>query len=455
MIQYAKRNVKGAYNMALTFKGGVHPADSKAYTNKIPIRNIGGCAEHVFPVQQHIGAPLTPTVAVGDRVYVGQKIADAESFVSAPIHSSVSGTVKAIEPRLHANGNMVMSIVIENDFVYEIDENVTPKGEIEDLSAKEIIEIVREAGIVGMGGAGFPTHVKLSPPPDKKITHVIVNGAECEPYLTSDHRAMLERPDQIIYGLRAVMHIFGLKTGYVAIENNKPDAIRAMRAAAGDGIEVKVLKKKYPQGSEKHIIYAVTGREVPSGGLPADVGVVVLNVDTVTSIGIALMTGMPAIRRIVTVSGDAMKKTANFEVRTGTPFRHVFAEAGGFASEPAKILQGGPMMGIAQSSLDVPVTKGTSALLALVRSETVYDDTQDCIRCGRCVKACPMHLVPMMLNTYAKESDLEMCEKLHVADCIECGSCAYICPARKHLVSNIRVAKQAVLAKRRAAAAKK
>ncbi len=442
--------------MALTFKGGVHPHDNKQYTNRIPIRNLDGCSEYIYPMQQHIGAPLTPIVAVGDRVYVGTKIADAEAFVSAPVHSSVSGTVKAIEPRLHANGSMVMSIIVENDFEYEIDEDVEPKGEIEDLSPKQMIDIVREAGIVGMGGAGFPTHVKLSPPPDKKIEYVVVNGAECEPYLTSDHRAMLERPDQVIYGLRAVLHIFGLEKGYIAIENNKPDAIESIRNAAKkySGIKVKVLKKKYPQGSEKHIIYAVTGREVPSGGLPADAGVVVLNVDTVTSIGIALMTGMPAIRRIVTVSGDAVKSPANFEVRTGTPFRHVFAQAGGFTTEPSKVLQGGPMMGIAQASLDVPVTKGTSALLALSRSETVYDDTQACIRCGRCVKACPMRLVPMMLNTYATHGDIDACEKLHVADCIECGSCAYICPAKKHLVSNIRIAKQTVLAKRRAAAKK-
>lgn len=439
--------------MALTFKGGVHPHDNKQHTNQIPIRNLDGCGEYVYPVQQHIGAPLTPIVSVGDKVYVGTKIADAESFVSAPVHSSVSGTVKAIEPRLHANGSMVNSIVIENDFEYAIDESVAPKGEIEDLSPSEIVDIIREAGIVGMGGAGFPTHVKLSPPPDKKIAYVVVNGAECEPYLTSDHRAMLERPEQMIYGLRAVLRVFGLEKGYIAIENNKKDAIESVRKAAQNykGIEVKVLKKKYPQGSEKHIIYAVTGREVPSGGLPADAGVVVLNVDTVTSIGIAIMTGMPAIRRIVTVSGDAVKAPANFEVRTGTPFRHVFAQAGGFKTEPSKVLQGGPMMGIAQSSLDVPVTKGTSALLALSRSENVYDDTQACIRCGRCVKACPMHLVPMLLNNYATHGDIDACEKLHVADCIECGSCAYICPARKHLVSNIRVAKQTVLAKRRAA----
>ncbi len=304
-----------------------------------------------------------------------------------------------------------------------------------------------------MGGAGFPTHIKLSPPPDKKIEYIVVNGAECEPYLTSDHRVMLERPDQVLYGLRAIMRIFDMDKGYVAIENNKPDAIAIMKKAAENyaGIEIKTLKKKYPQGSEKHLIYAVTGREVPSGGLPADAGVIVVNIDTAVSIGIAIMTGMPAIRRIVTVSGDAVKKPANYEVRTGTNFRHVFTCAGGFKTEPAKVLQGGPMMGIAQSSLDVPVTKGTSALLALVRSPKTYEDEQACIRCGRCVKVCPMHLVPMMLNLHAVNGDLEACEKLNVADCIECGSCAYICPARKHLVSNIRVAKQKVIAKRRAA----
>ena len=438
--------------MALTFKGGIHPPDSKKYTNNIPIRKIEGCAEHVYPVQQHLGAPLDPIVSVGDRVYVGTKIADSEAFVSSPLHSSVSGTVKAIEPRLHPNGNMVSSIIIENDFEYEVDASVQPKGEIEDLSPQEIVDIVHEAGIVGMGGACFPTHIKLSPPPDKKIDCVILNGAECEPYLTSDHRVMLEQPDKVIGGLRAVMRIFGLDKGYIAIEDNKPDAIEIIRETAKNysGIEVKVLKKKYPQGSEKHIIYAVTGREVPTGGLPADAGVIVLNIDTMVSVGIAIATGMPVIRRIVTVSGDCVKSPANFEVRTGTDFRHIFHQADGFKTEPVKVLQGGPMMGIAQASLDVPVIKGTSALLALSRSEVTYDSTQPCVRCGRCVKVCPMHLVPVELNNFASIGDWDACERLHAADCIECGSCAYVCPAKTHLVSNIRIARQKALEKRRA-----
>ncbi len=438
--------------MALTFKGGVHPPDHKQYTNQIPIRKLDGCGEHVYPVLQHLGAPLTPLVSVGDRVYVGTKIADSEAFVSSPLHSSVSGTVKAIEARQHPNGNFVNSIIVENDFTYEVDPGVQPKGNIEDLSPQEIVSIVHEAGIVGMGGACFPTHIKISPPPDKKIDYVILNGAECEPYLTSDHRVMLEQPKRVICGLRAVMRVFGLEKGYIAIEDNKPDAIETMRKAAKDypGIEVKVLKKKYPQGSEKHIIYAVTGREVPSGGLPADAGVIVLNIDTMVSVGIAITTGMPVIRRVVTVSGDAVKAPANFEVRTGTDFRHIFHQAGGFTAEPMKVLQGGPMMGIAQSSLDVPVIKGTSALLALSRIDTVYDDTQPCIRCGRCVQACPMHLVPVELNNYASIGDWDACDKLYAADCIECGCCAYVCPAKKHLVSNIRIARAKALEKRRA-----
>lgn len=443
--------------MALTFRGGIHPPDNKHYTKHIPIRKAEGSKEHVYPVVQHLGAPLEPVVAVGDRVFVGTKIADSEAFVSSPLHSSVSGTVKAIEPRLHPNGSMITSIIVENDFIYEVDPGVTPKNDIEALSPQEIVKIVRDAGIVGLGGACFPTHIKLSPPPDKKIDYVILNGAECEPYLTSDHRVMLEQPDRVICGLRAVMRVFGLDKGYIAIEDNKPDAIKVIREAAKkyNGIEVKVLKKKYPQGSEKHIINAVTGREVPMGGLPADVGVIVLNIDTMVSVGIAIETGMPVIRRIVTVSGDCVKEPANFEVRTGTSFRHVFEQAGGFKTEPEKVLQGGPMMGIAQSSLDVPVIKGTSALLALSRSEPIYDAAQACIRCGRCVQACPMHLVPLMLNNYAEIGDWDACERMHAADCIECGSCAYVCPAKRHLVSNIRIARQKAIAKRKAATAKK
>lgn len=437
--------------MALSFKGGVHPGDHKIYTSSIPITVLDGAPVHVYPLQQHIGAPLSPVVEIGQRVLVGQKIADTDAFVAVPLHASVSGKVQSIEPRLHPSGAKVTSIVIENDGLYEVDSSVKPKGKIESLSAEEIVKITREAGVVGMGGAGFPTHVKLSPPPDKKIQHVIVNGAECEPYLTSDHRVMLESPELVLMGLEAVLKVFGLSEGTVAIESNKPDAIICMQKHADSfaGIKVVELRTKYPQGSEKQLIKAVTGRQVPSGGLPADVGVVVINVDTAVAVATAIKTGMPLIRRIVTVSGDAIAEPSNFAVRLGAPFDYVIDKAGGLKGEAAKVIMGGPMMGIAQLSLDVPVVKGTSAILAFSEEMSVFDESARCMRCGKCVKACPMGLMPLYLNMYAKAGDWDMCEKYNILDCIECGVCSYLCPGRQHPVQNLRVAKQMVMERRR------
>lgn len=440
--------------MAYTFKGGIHPDDHKDLTKNIPIKVLDGSAEHIFPLQQHIGAPLEPVVEIGSKVKVGTKLADSEAFVSAPIHSSVSGTVKAIEDRLHPNGAMVKSIIVENDGEYMIDESVQPKGELWDLTEDDIRQIVREAGIVGMGGAGFPTHVKLTPPRDKRIDYIIVNGAECEPYLTSDHRVLLESPDMVLYGLKVLMKLFGLDDGYIAIEQNKPDAIllieEKIKKTAYHGIKLCELKTKYPQGAEKQLIYAITGKEVPSGGLPADAGALVVNVDTAHAIAVAVKTGMPSIRRIVTVSGDAVKEPSNFEVRLGMTFGQLFEKAGGFVKEPAKIIMGGPMMGQAQDSVDIPVTKGTSALLALSSDMVVYDKDEVCIRCGKCVKACPIGLMPLYLNLYAKKGDWDMCEKYNILDCIECGVCSYLCPGRQHPLQNLRTAKQKVLEIKRA-----
>lgn len=443
--------------MTYTFQGGIHPDDNKSYTSSIPITVLDGVDEHVFPLSQHIGAPLVPTVNIGDSVKVGTKIADSDAFVSAPLHSSVSGTVKAVEKRLHPSGVPSMSIVVENDGGYFIDDSVRPKGTLEDLSPDDIRKIVREAGIVGMGGAGFPTHVKLTPPKEKKIEYIIVNGAECEPYLTSDHRVLLETPKEVLFGLKAVMRVFGLEEGYIAIEQNKPDAILLIEKLLPDfaGVKLCELKTKYPQGSEKQLIDAVTGRRVPSGGLPADVGAVVINVDTAAAVAAAIQKGMPSIRRIVTVSGDAVAQPANYEVRLGVPFGHIFDKAGGFKKEPEKIIMGGPMMGQAQISLDIPVVKGTSALLAFGRDMTVYDDSAVCIRCGKCVKACPMHLMPLYLNMYAQRGDWEMCEKYRITDCIECGVCSYLCPGRQHPLQNLRVAKQKAAERLRAAAQSK
>ncbi len=438
--------------MALTFKGGIHPEDCKSYTKDIPIHVHEGDDEHVFLLQQHLGAPTEPIVEIGQKVLVGEKIADSQAFVSAPIHSSVSGVVKAIEKRLAPNGTYVNAIIIENDRLYEEDSAIALRDDLDKLSPKEIINIVREAGIVGMGGAGFPTHVKLTVAPEKKIDYVIVNGAECEPYLTSDHRILLEKAYNVLDGLKAVMKIFGLDKGYIGIENNKPDAIISVKNLLEKypGIEVRELVTKYPQGSEKQLIYSITKREVPSGGLPADVGCIVINVDTARAIGRAIRRRMPLIKRIVTVSGDCIKSPANFSVRIGASLRSLIDAAGGFICEPAKIIHGGPMMGVAQSSIDVPVIKTSSGILAFSKNMVVYNEQAKCIRCGKCVSACPMHLMPLYLNMYAKKGDWDMCDKYNAADCIECGVCSYLCPGRQHPVQNIRIARQKILEKRRA-----
>ncbi len=437
---------------ALTFKGGIHPHDNKHATENVDIVKIEVPDRLIFPLQQHIGAPCEPIVAVGDEVKLGQKIAASKAFISAPIHTSVSGKVVAIEPVLHPIGTKVMAIIIENDGLDTLHDSVKPKGKLEDLDPKQIINIVREAGIVGMGGAAFPTYVKLSPPPDKKIEHIIINGAECEPYLTSDHRVMLETPEEVITGLKIIMKVFGLKKGYIGIEENKQDAIKVMKehVSKAEGIEVVVLKTKYPQGAEKQLIKVITGKEVPSGGLPADVGAVVNNIDTCTAIARAVTTGMPLTRRIVTVAGSAVKEPRNYHVRIGTPFRVLFEKSGGFIEEPAKIIMGGPMMGIAQHSIDVPVIKGTSGLLAFMEKDVALQPENACIRCGKCVQACPMNLLPLYLNAHANKDDLDKAEEYHVVDCIECGSCSYVCPSKRHLVQTIRVAKQASIARRRA-----
>lgn len=441
----------GKIIMALTFRGGLHIDDHKSATNAIAIKKLDGCSEHIYPLQQHIGAPLEPCVKVGDSVKVGQKIADSTAFVSAPVHSSISGTVKVIEPRLHTSGAMVTSIVVENDEKYEVCPNISPKGDYTNYNSKQLVGFIREAGIVGMGGAGFPTHVKLSPPPEKKITHVIVNGAECEPYLTSDHRRMLETPEAVLLGLKVVMRIFDLKEGYVGIELNKPDAIEAMKKAAEkeEGIHIKSLKTKYPQGAEKQLINAVTKKVVPAGGLPADVGCVVINVDTATAIGNIFTTGMPLISRIVTVSGDCVAEPCNYEVRTGTPISYVFESAGGFIKNPKKVIAGGPMMGTALFSLDPPIIKTSSGILALSKVVSNFDEDGVCIKCGKCVSMCPMHLMPLYINKYAKDNDVEMAEKYNALDCIECGVCSYLCPGKQNPLQNIRLIKQIITEKRR------
>lgn len=435
--------------MSYTFKGGLHINDHKELTNACAIKKLNGCDVHIFPLQQHIGAVTKPVVKPGDRVLAGQKIADSDVFMSVPVHSSVSGTVREIKSYIHPNGAKVNAVFIENDFKYESCESIKHVSDIDKMSKEEMLDVIREKGIVGMGGAGFPTFIKLNP--RTKVDYVIVNGAECEPYITSDHRRMLENTDEIIDGLGIAMKILGLKKGYIGIEMNKQDAAEVIskRLEGRSDIEVKMLKTKYPQGAEKQLIKAITKRSVPTGRLPADAGVVVLNIDTVYSVSRAFRLGMPPRRRVVTVTGDCVKSPGNYEVPLGVPFSYLFDAAGGFTSEPKKIIMGGPMMGLSQYSMDAPVIKTTSALLAFSEIQEIYNETLPCIRCGKCVDYCPMHLMPLNLARFSASDNLEMAEKYHITDCMECGLCSYVCPASRNPVQFIRIGKQAVIQKKR------
>lgn len=425
-----------------TFRGGVHPDDAKHYTNSLPIETAHCNDEMVFPMRQHIGAECVPCVAVGDTVLVGQKIGESEAFVSAPIHSSVSGTVRAIEVRTYSGGRSNV-VVIANDHAYKPDPEIQPAPPLEELSPQSLIMRIREAGITGLGGAGFPTHVKLTIPQDKTAEYLIINGAECEPYVTADHRVMLERADLVLFGIAAELKVLGAKKAFICIEDNKPDAIELFRLATreNDQISVVVMKKKYPQGSEKQLIDAALHRRVPAGKLPIDVGVVVDNISTAAQIATTLKTGMPLIDRVVTVSGDGVKNPANYQVRLGTSYKTLFEQSGGFEEDIKKVIAGGPMMGQAQFSLDDPVIKGTSSLLALREKSARYFEEGSCIRCGKCVDACPMKLIPMAICDAVRARDLERVDKLHVTDCMECGACSYICPARRQITQTNRLGK--------------
>ncbi len=436
---------------ALTFKRGIHPSHSKDFTEKKPIKIYTPQGDLVFPMQQHIGAPCKPLVKKGDNVLLGQKIGEPQGFVSSPIHSSVSGTVKAIQDVLHPNGSKVQAIIIENDGQYTEIDTMIGRDDYKQLSKEEILEIIKEAGIVGMGGATFPTFIKLSPPPDKKIDYIMVNGAECEPYLTSDHRIMLEETERVVKGLQIILHMFPEAKGVIGIEDNKKDAIKAMENAVKgiNNISVATLTTKYPQGAEKQLIYSVTKREVPTGGLPADVGCIVQNIDTVVAVHRAVLRGRPLMRRIVTVSGGAIKEPQNFKVRIGTSYRELIEAAGGFTEEPAKVISGGPMMGLALFSLDVPVIKGSSSILCLTKAETKIMNERNCIRCGKCVSICPMNLLPADLNKYAIHNEDDLFVQYKGMNCIECGACSYICPSKRHLTHSIRTTKRTIMAKKK------
>ncbi len=434
-----------------TFKGGVHPYEGKELSQDKPVKEYLPKGELVYPMSQHIGAPAKPVVNVGDEVKVGQRIAEAGGFVSANICSSVSGTVKAIEPRLVVNGSMCQSIVIENDGMYTLAEGVGKKRDYKQMSKEEIRVAIGEAGIVGMGGAGFPTHVKLAPKNEDEIDYVIVNGAECEPYLTSDYRMMLEETDKIVVGLQVILSLFDNAKGIIAIEDNKPEAINVMLEAVKDidRIEVKVLKTKYPQGAERKMIYATTGRKLNSSLLPSDVGCVVNNIDTVIAVYMAVCECTPSIRRIVTVTGDAVKEPQNFNVRTGTMYSELLEAAGGLVKVPEKIIAGGAMMGMAIYDTNVPVTKISSALLCLEKDESAEFEPTACIRCGRCVEVCPSNLVPQRMAEYAEVYDKASFEAINGMECYECGSCTYVCPARRRLTQAFAETRRSVMADRR------
>lgn len=433
-----------------TFKGGAHPYDGKKMSRECPIEILNPGDTLVYPLSQHIGAMAKPLVKAGDRVLVGQKIAEKGGFISANIHSSVSGTVKAIEKRLVATGGMVDSIIVENDGMYE---EAAPifSGNPDELSKDEIIKIIEEAGIVGMGGAGFPTNVKLSPKNADIIDSIIVNGAECEPYLTSDYRRMVEQTDKLVKGLKIVLKIFPDAKGYFGIEDNKPEAIEALLKATEneDRIEVVPLKTKYPQGGERSMIYAVTGRKINSKMLPADVGCIVHNVDTIYAIYNAVYNGKTLIERIVTITGDAVRTPKNFQVRIGTSFRELIDAAGGFTTEPEKIISGGPMMGFSFFNIDVPVVKGSSSLLAFIKDDVSHEEPSACIRCGRCAAACPEHLLPMKLAALAGQNEPEEFKKLGGMECVECGCCSYVCPAKRQVTQSVRSMKKLIIASAR------
>lgn len=429
-----------------TFRGGVHPQSRKEATAEKPIIDLAPPKELVYPLSQHIGTPAVPCVKVGDAVLMGQKIAEANGFVSANIHSSVSGVVKGIEKRLHPNGNIMECIVIENDEQDSpIPEMSLPDCDYKALDGKELISLIQAAGIVGMGGATFPTHVKLSPPPEAKIDYVIINGSECEPYLTSDYRAMLETPQEILIGLSIIMQIFGLKTGYIGIEDNKPKAIQVMTAAAAEfkDAEIKIvsLKTKYPQGAEKQLIHAVTGRKVKPGQLPWQVGCIVSNIDTAASIMRAVVKHRPLMQRIVTLGGDALKNPVNYRVRIGSSFAHLLEQSGGLVAPVKKLIMGGPMMGLAVPNQGVPVIKGTSGILVFGEKAARLDAERPCVRCAKCLYVCPMNLQPNLLDKMSRNDNFDALEKLNITDCIECGSCAYVCPSKRRQVQQIKVAK--------------
>lgn len=434
--------------MLKTFKiGGIHPPENKLSMG-MAIATLPLPKQAVIPISQHIGAPAEVIVKKGDKVQVGTLIAKATGFVSANIHSSVSGTVNKIDSIVDASGykKPAVFIDVEGD---EWEERIMQTDRIihqHELTSEDIIKKITEAGIVGMGGATFPTHVKLMPPPGNKAEYLIINAVECEPYLTADHQLMMEKSEEILVGVQLLMLATKVKKAIIGIENNKPDAIElfTMLAASTPEIEICPLQLKYPQGGEKQLIDATIGKQVPSGGLPIATGAIVQNVGTVYAVYEACMKNKPLFERIVTVTGKSLSTPKNFKVRIGTPISQLIEAAGGMPSDTAKIVNGGPMMGKALISTDVPVTKGSSGVLLIAESEAARKPASNCIRCAKCVSVCPMGLEPYLLSALSEHADWEQMEKNHIMDCIECGSCQFTCPAHRPILDYCRLGKNKV-----------
>ena len=431
--------------MAQAFFGGVHPHDMKAATNEKAIEKLPAPAEVVIPMSMHFGAPCTPLVKTGDHVKVGQKIGEFKGL-GAPIHASVSGTVKAVEPRPYSMGGNMMSVIIENDFQDELSEEIQAPANPDALSVEEMIEAVKNAGIVGMGGATFPTHVKISGGIGQVDT-VIINGAECEPYITGDHRTMLERPEEIIGGATYLAKMLGQDKVVIGVEHNKQTGIDAMNKVIAEKnapVVVEPLRCRYPQGGEKQLCQAITGKQVPPGGLPSNIGCAVFNINTTCAIFRAITQGMPVVQKIVTVSGSGVVEPKNVECPIGTPVSCLFDFCGGLKDGTYKLIAGGPMMGMAQYTADIPVAKGTGAMLAFCEQEEQTVENPQCIRCGKCVEACPVHLEPLFMYQYAAKGMADELNDAHIMDCMECGACSYVCPARMHLTHMFKTGKQLV-----------
>jgi len=435
----------------LTFKQGIHPDYNKELTRDSSLQKASRPKTVMIPLQQHIGAPCNTLVKKGDHVKMGQKIGDTDSFVSAPVHASVSGIVEDIKEVQTPGGSSSQAVIIKADEEDEVDNSMKTVEDLSDLTGAQIKDIVREAGIVGMGGAMFPTHVKLSVPEDKDVEYFILNGAECEPYLTVDHRMMIERPGDIVFGMKALMKAADVKKGFIGIENNKPDAIVSMQEAVKDesNIEVKVFETKYPQGGEKMLIKAALDREVPVGGLPLDVGCIVNNITTAVAVNDALKKGMPLVERTVTITGNGIQNPCNLIARIGTPIQELIEQAGGLKEDTGKIILGGPMTGFAQHNVLVPVIKGTSGILVQLKKEVVKYDPKPCIKCARCVDSCPQYLMPIQLSNFMEHNMIDELEEYNVLNCIECGCCSYVCPSNRPLLHNIKLAKAEVMARRR------